>query len=133
MSSSPFENCYLIQYSIDSNKKIVPLWKGKITKIKSKLIEDLHFYGVQSSKFGVRKIKLATHFAIIDITKTGKDMFLFNSEISREPEKQRSYHSVNGHFLVLKGTKHYYDIVISESRTVKQAKKNLEFKKGTNS
>jgi len=123
-SSNDFPNCHLVQYAIDVNGNMDPKWSRQFQQIENTLVPGLYFYGVKASKYGIRKIKDATHFAIIDLNARNADeMFLYNSEL---PAPGRQVIALDNHYLVVRATNHNMKIAISKHKTLRQAKNNLK-------
>lgn len=123
--STDFSNTHLVQYAIDSNGNIDPKWSRPLQHIQNKLVPGLRFWGVTASKYGIRKIKGATHVGLFDLSRDDAEAQLLSFEIPQGPVRREVF-PIQGHFLVLRASKHYMKIAISEHKSYNSAKKALE-------
>lgn len=123
--SYDFSNTHIVQYAIDSNGNIDPKWSRPLQNIKNNLLPGITFWGAPASRYGIRKIKRATHVGLFDLSRDDAEAQLLNFEIPEGPLRREVF-PIQGHFLVLRASKHYMKIAISEHKSYKSAKKALE-------
>lgn len=123
--SYDFSNTHIVQYAIDDNGNIDPKWSRQLKYIQNSLISGLYFWGVQSTPYGIRKVKKATHIGLFDLSKDDNQAQLITFEIPQEPVR-RQVMPVMGHFLVLSASPAFVKITLSEHKSYNSAKKSME-------
>lgn len=118
-----FSNTHIVQYAIGVNGTIDPKWSRPLKNMENKIISGMHFWGVQATPYGIRKIKKATHVGIFDLSLTDDKALLFSFEMPTE-NIRRKVIPIKNHFLILKTSPTYMKITISEHKSYTSALEN---------
>ena len=126
-SNTSWDNCHILLYAVNNDGTVDPKWTRPIELIENTHVPGLYFYGCKASKYGIRIVKGATHYAIVDLNADPDKMFRFHAPIP--VGKGRAYTNVNGYFLTTRYTENYIKLTITQHKTLREAKQNITFRK----
>jgi hypothetical protein len=126
-SNTSWDNCHVLLYAVNDDGTVDPKWTRPIELIENTYVPGLYFYGCKASKFGIRIVKGATHYAIVDLNAPTDKLFRFHAPIPLG--KGRSNYNINGHFLTTRYTENYLKLTITQHKTLREAKRSISFKK----
>ena len=114
-----WENCHFVQFSINQDGTINPLWESDLRLIDSPRYHDAMFMGCRGSKFGTRIVKDATHWGIFDLTKPNKPTLVCHNTIPPKSPLNKIYEA-RGNYVAIKNTGSYLKFYISQHKSVKE-------------
>lgn len=119
-----FENCYVVQFTIDQHNNLVPLRNTEMVLCYSDRYDvSAYFWGARSSKCGVYRDPKATHWAIVDFSDPENPEMVVYEAFDFE-SKIRHVHKVRNHYVVIRNFNKYFKIRASEYSSVKELKQS---------
>jgi hypothetical protein len=119
-----FNDCYLVMYSVDSDRSINAL-KALPFDLRTSTFGGT-FLGVKGGgKYGIRFVKDATHLGIFDLSDTDNPKILYSTLYSDLELKKRVLIKIRGCFLVLGRGDKNFKIFITEHKTASEHRKSL--------
>lgn len=117
-----WENCHLVQFSLNEDKTVNIHWEGQLKLIDSTRYQDAMFMGVKTSKFGIRIHKDAKYWGIFDLTDPNNpDLVTYNTIPIRS--LSNNLYEARDSYIAIRNTGFYLKFYISQHKSVKQLTK----------
>jgi hypothetical protein len=110
------ESYFLVQFSLDDNGYMQPLHVNPLQHCRSPHHPDLPFVGVRGSKYGVRKKKNATHWALMCLDDNDVLTLVHRGSINALISRKRIMpfgHGIDA-FISARGSAQYFSMAITK-------------------